>query len=100
MSPSPGRRRLHLLLLTTVLALVQKCETASLFFSEYVEGSGSYNRAVEVCNGLSNSVDLSQGSGGGAKLIMVTNAGSSSSFNSPSKSFTLSGVLAGGECLV
>ena len=83
-------------LLAGIETLGVRATSRSLYFSEYVEGSGSYNRAVEICNGHSTSVDLSDGS----KLIMVRNVGGSTSFNSPSTTFSLSGVLSAGACIV
>ena len=61
----------------------------SLFFSEYVEGS-SYNKGVEIFNGLGRDVDLS-----GYVIRIYRNGGSE--FD---KQIPLSGLLANGDVLV
>ena len=42
---------------TAFFVLLSMCFTQSLFISEYIEGS-SYNKAVEIYNPTSSSVDL------------------------------------------
>ena len=62
---------------------------ATLFFSEYVEGS-SNNKALEIYNPTANSVDLT-----GYKLQMYSNGGTT-----PSNTFNLPGSIAAGDVYV
>ena len=64
-----------LLVLVVVGVLVSSVATATspLYIGQYIEGSGSYNRAVEVCNEGAVAVDL--GSGSGTKLVRLANGG-------------------------
>ena len=64
---------------------------SGVFFSEYVEGSG-YNKALEICNGTSSTVDLEAG---GYRIEIYFNGNTTAT-----RTVALPGVLAGGEVFV
>ena len=66
------------------------CVNNAVFFSEYVEGSGTGNKALEIYNGSTSAVNLSA-----YTLSQVTNGGSWGEV-----SLTLSGTLAAGDVYV
>lgn len=79
-----------LMVLTTAITFAQPC--SNLFFSEYIEGS-SFNKAVEIYNPTSSSVDLSN-----YKLILRGFNGSGNLF--PPDTLDLTGTLASGDVFV
>lgn len=85
-------RRILQLIFTTILALpliAQDC--TELFFSEYVEGT-SQNKAIEIYNPTSNTIDLST-----YKVERYSNGATNSSGGGTT---TLTGMLASGDVFV
>ncbi|MCF7931615.1 MAG: lamin tail domain-containing protein [Acholeplasmataceae bacterium] len=67
----------------------QEPPTGTLFFSEYIEG-GSYNKALEIYNGSSETVDLSTYS-----VVLYSNGNSTAT-----STYLLTGTLAPGDVIV
>lgn len=84
-------RKFFILFLGLVLGVFANAQTdcSDLYFSEYVEGS-SYNKALEIYNPSSSSIDLS------SYVLVRFNNGSLS----PSDTMMFSGSLAGGAVFV
>lgn len=76
-----------LTLLPPPVAATDTC--ATLFFSEYLEGSAS-NKALEIYNPTASAVDFT-----GYKIVVFANGNTT-----PSSSFNLSGTLAAGDVYV
>ncbi len=72
---------------TVVVVVTDSC--ATLFFSEYVEGSAN-NKALEIYNPMATAIDMA-----GYKVKVFSNGNPA-----PSNTFNLSGVLAAGDVYV
>ncbi len=80
-----------------LLALMPKAQSQGVFFSEYIEGS-SNNKAIEIYNGTSGTIDLSN-----YKIVQGNNGNALGSGNgtiTEPYEITLSGNLAAGDVYV